>query len=168
MALSFDNTENRLFHILKITDTNTAMPLLLALKYTLKDKKKLNSCFKVLEIFIITRYVCNMNNKDYNKNFATISVEFCKSKDTKVLKSLSFPKQEQIEESLKYIPSNKNKKANLILFWIELYRRYSNKNNQDIIELSYNYTLEHLCPQSWKQWSMLLKMMMKQMSLFIK
>lgn len=153
--LCFENDEQRLFHILNITDTNTIMPLILALKFDFKNKDNLlKDCFKLLEIFILTRWLCSESTKDYNKMFANITRKFDKNNPLKFLKNnlKDIPKKYEIEDCLKsqeiYL---ENKKATLVLFWIELYRRYSNKKIQDSTELSYKWTLEHLMPQSWQE-----------------
>jgi len=154
-SLCFGNDEERLFHILHITDTNTIMPLILALKLHFKDNV-LRNCFKLLEIFILTRWLCAESTKDYNKIFAKVIKKLDKNNPLEFLKTelKDIPKKYEIEDSLiskgSYL---ENKKATLILFWIELYRRYNNKEKQDSIELSYQYTLEHLMPQTWeKNW----------------
>lgn len=150
--LSFEDDEKRLFHILKITDTNTIMPLILKLKYTFKNDDILKSCFYLLERFIVMRWTCAESTKEYNKLFANTTQKFDKSNPLDFLKNQlnSIPKDNDIKESLAYLS---NKGGSLILFWIELYRRYKNQSKQDTIELSYQYTLEHLMPQSWeKNW----------------
>ena len=43
-----------------------------------------------------------------------------------------------------------NKQATLLLFCIELYRRSKDKK-YDIKELTYNYSLEHIMPQTWEE-----------------
>lgn len=153
--LCFANDEQRLFHILNITDTNTIMPLILALKFDFKNKDNLlKDCFKLLEIFILTRWLCSKSTKDYNKMFANITRKFDKNNPLKFLKNnlKDTPKKYEIEDCLKSQENYlENKKATLVLFWIELYRRYSNKKMQDSIELSYKWTLEHLMPQSWQE-----------------
>lgn len=154
-SLCFANDEQRLFHILNITDTNTAMPLILALKFNFKNKNDiLNDCFKLLETFILTRWLCAESTKDYNKMFANLTKRLDKNSPLEFLKDnlKNIPKKYEIEDCLKsqeiYL---ENKKATLVLFWIELYRRYNNKKMQDSIELSYKWTLEHLMPQSWQE-----------------
>lgn len=164
IRLSFENREQRLFHILRVTDINTIIPLILALKLNFKDKDEiLHSCFDLLEIFIIMRWICGESTKAYNKIFADIGQNLDKDNPVEFLKKkLNFVfKKENIQ---KYFLSRdednllENKKATLILFWIELYRRYKNKDKQDIVELSYNFTLEHLMPQSWeKNWKYVVK-----------
>lgn len=153
--LCFANDEQRLFHILNITDTNTAMPLILALKFNFKNKDDiLKGCFKLLETFILTRWLCAESTKDYNKMFANLTKRLDKNSPLEFLNDnlKNIPKKYEIEDCLKsqeiYL---ENKKATLVLFWIELYRRYNNKKMQDSIELSYKWTLEHLMPQSWQE-----------------
>ncbi|WP_300673996.1 MULTISPECIES: DUF262 domain-containing protein [Helicobacter] len=153
--LCFENDEQRLFHILKITDTNTIMPLILALKFNLKNESEsLKNCLRLLEVFILTRWLCYKSTKDYNKLFANMTKKLNKTNPLEFLKNnlKDIPKKYEIEDCLiskdDYLA---NKKAALILFWIELYRRHKNKKVQDSIELSYKWTLEHLMPQSWEE-----------------
>ncbi len=153
-CLSFENDEERLFHILKITDTNTIMPLILKLKYSFKNDT-LKSCFFLLERFVLLCWLCRKGTKDYNILFAKTIKCIAENKDNPVelLKeqlSERIPKDEDIKECLVSLKDNSaNYRAKLILFWIELYRRDQNKG-QDIIELSYQYTLEHIMPRSWE------------------
>lgn len=153
--LCFANDEQRLFHILNITDTNTIMPLILALKLNLKTKDDaLKECLKLLEIFILTRWLCRESTKDYNKIFANTTRKLDVTKPFEFLREnlKDIPKKNKIEDYLMSKDDDlENKKATLILFWIELYRRYANKKAQDSIELSYKWTLEHLMPQSWEE-----------------
>ncbi|MBD5164921.1 HNH endonuclease family protein, partial [Helicobacter sp.] len=46
-----------------------------------------------------------------------------------------------------------NQDAKLILFWIELYREFKDKDYKDrSVGLHYEYQLEHLMPQSWQKY----------------
>lgn len=158
--LSYENYEFRLFHILKITDTNTIIPLILYLKKSLhNDKELLQKSLYLLEVFVLTRWLCNKSTKNYNKFFPHIIKSLQKTTKNniihvlkKALQKEEIPTIKDIKDSLtseEYYLSNKT--AKLVLFWIELYRRHSNKNKQDIIELPYSYTLEHLMPQAWEE-----------------
>lgn len=44
-----------------------------------------------------------------------------------------------------------NKTATLVLFWIELKRRFED-SKFDIKELKYTYSLEHIMPQKWEKY----------------
>lgn len=154
----FDNYELRLFHILKVADVNTIMPLLLKLKSMYgKDEKVLKECYEILEVFIVSCYVSSATTKDYNKLFAKITLELDIENPTNSIKkhlqervTIALPNRSQIENSLKSVSKKlDNKRAKLVLFWIELFRRHNNPN--DIKELSYKYELEHLMPQKWEE-----------------
>lgn len=155
IPLCFANDEQRLFHILNITDTNTAMPLILALKFNFRSKDDiLKGCFKLLETFILTRWLCCMSTKEYNILFANMAKKLNKITPLEYLRNnlKKIPKKEEIENCLISKPVMlDNKKATLILFWIELYRRYINEKVQDSVELSYRWTLEHLMPQLYEE-----------------
>lgn len=154
----FDDYESRLFHILKVADVNTIMPLLLKLK-ALYDKNKytLKECYEILEVFIVGCYVSSATTKDYNKLFAKMTLELDIENPTDSIKkhlqervTIALPNRFQIENSLKSVSKKlDNKRAKLVLFWIELFRRHNNPN--DIKELSYKYELEHLMPQKWEE-----------------
>lgn len=155
---TFDDYELRLFHILKVADVNTIMPLLLKLKALYgKDEKTLKECYEVLEIFIINCYVSSATTKDYNKLFAKMTLELDDKNPIISIKNhlkerttTPLPNHSQIENSLKSTSRNlDNKRAKLVLFWIELFRRHNNPN--DIKELTYKYELEHLMPQKWEE-----------------
>ena len=155
---AFSDYELRLFHILKVADVNTAMPLLLKLKALYgKDEKTLKSCYEILEIFIINCYVLNATTKDYNKLFAKMTLELDKENPALSIKkhlqeraTIELPNRTQIENALKSTSKTlDNKRAKLVLFWIELFRRNNNPN--DIKKLAYKYELEHLMPQKWEE-----------------
>lgn len=157
---SFDNYELRLFHILQQTESNTALPLVLYLKaHFVKNQEKLQECLFLIERFILWNWLCCKSTKDYNKLFAGIVRKLEESNDSYLTISEALkeraPKQEEIKNAL--VSKNdflSNNRARLILFWIELYRRYKNSKRQDIVELSYIYTLEHLIPEEWEEhWS---------------
>lgn len=157
-SFSFDDYELRLFHILKVADVNTIMPLLLKLKSLYgKDENILKECYEILEVFVINCYVSNATTKDYNKLFAKMTLELDTANPTDSIKkhlqervTTPLPNRLQIGNSLKSVSKKlDNKRAKLVLFWIELFRRHKNLN--DIKELSYKYELEHLMPQKWEE-----------------
>lgn len=154
----FDNYELRLFHILKIADVNTIMPLLLKLKLLYgKNEKVLKQCYEILEVFIMVCYVSSATTKDYNKLFAKITLELNAENPTNSIKkylqervTIALPNRSQIENSLKSVSKKlDNKRAKLVLFWIELFRQ--NNLLKDTKELTYTYELEHLMPQKWEE-----------------
>lgn len=155
---AFDDYELRLFHILKVADVNTIMPLLLKLKKIYGENEKLlKECYEILEVFIVSCYISSAITKNYNKLFAKITLQLDNENPTNSIKkhlqervTIALPNRFQIENSLKSVSKKlDNKRAKLVLFWIELFRRYNNPN--DIEKLEYKYTLEHLMPQKWEE-----------------
>lgn len=162
--LSYEDYESRFFSILKTTNTISIIPLILYLKKELKnDEKTLKESLYLLEVFVVTRWLYKKDNKSYNKFFPQIirSLQKTNKNNTTMLQTLrkslqgeEIPTIEDIEDLLgfkkKYYLDER--RAKLVLFWIELSRQ--NSDEQDITKLSYEYTLEHLMPQSWKEhWS---------------
>ncbi|TKZ30083.1 DUF262 domain-containing protein [Brachyspira catarrhinii] len=148
---SFEKWEDRFFHIIEQTKTNTVLPLILILKDKLNcEKETLKECLYILEIFIL----CNKENKNYNKFFVEVVKDLPKENNeiasylkNKISNTYELNKQ-YVEKLLKNI--NNNNTAKIILFWIELHREDKEKDFKDKTELKYIYTLEHLMPQKWQ------------------
>lgn len=149
-TFKFSDNEKRLLHIMSISEYNIFIPVVLKLRSLELDKKELDECYAMLENFIIRHWLCkkvtNSINKVIGRNIKNIN-----GKDSmqKFIASFEVTGDEEIKEALLEID---NKRASLVLFWIELYNCRSEKN--DISELQYTYTLEHLMPQTWQEnWS---------------
>ncbi|MDA3967100.1 HNH endonuclease family protein [Helicobacter sp. WB40] len=164
-TFKYEKYELRFFHIISVYNINTILPLVLFLKNLLNQKKSIyKECLYLLEALIVCNILCNVSSKDYNKFFPQIIEKIKGKQDNDVIDSIkeaicekykdkeSFDK-DKIKSKLKCIKNNK--KATLILFWIELYKREQKKDyKDDTSSLEYNYTLEHLLPQSWEtHWS---------------
>jgi len=137
-----DGVKKRLLHILSILDISTFHPFIL---YIIKseDGAKQKECLRALENFVIYNAVVQkVPIKNYNK----LVKQFIKD-STNLEKELGKITKKDIETGLKKVP---NKLASLILFWIELYRRYEEKRS-DILELKYTYSLEHIMPIKWRE-----------------
>ncbi|EAL5740227.1 DUF262 domain-containing protein [Campylobacter lari] len=154
-VLKYENYELRFFHIISVYNTNTVMPLILFLKKILSQNENIyKECLYLLEMLILL----NPETKDYNKFFSKIIKKIQNSNIDNIINIIKF---ESYDRYGKYFNKNevrnwlyciKNKDANFILFWIELYRQYKNKDYKDnTLGLNYVYTLEHLLPQSWKE-----------------
>ena len=149
-TFKFSDSEKRLLHIMSISEYNIFIPVVLKLRSLELDKKELDECYAMLENFIIRHWLCkkvtNSINKVIGRNLKNIN-----GKDSmqKFIASFEVTGDEEIKEAMFNID---NKRASLVLFWIELYNCRSEKN--DISELQYTYTLEHLMPQAWQEnWS---------------
>lgn len=155
-VLKYENYELRFFHIISIYNTNTVLPLILFLKNLLKDEESIyKECLYLLEILIL----CNFETKDYNKFFSKIIRKIQKINFNDILSVIKFEIYDRYgkyfnkDEVKNWLCCIGNKDATLILFWIELYRQYKNKDYKDTtLGLNYVYTLEHLLPQSWKEY----------------
>ena len=149
-TFKFSDNEKRLLHIMSISEYNIFIPVVLKLRSLELDKKELDECYAMLENFVIRHWLCkkvtNSINKVIGRNLKNIN-----GKDSmqKFIASFEVTGDEEIKEAMFNID---NKRASLVLFWIELYNCRSEKN--DISELQYTYTLEHLMPQTWQEnWS---------------
>jgi len=138
-----DGIKKRLLHILSILDISTFHPFIL---YIIKneDETKQREYFKDLENFII----CNaVTQKVPIKNYNKLIKQFIKD-PTNLKKEAKRITKEDVETGLRKVP---NKLASLILFWIELHRRYE-EGMSDILELKYAYSLEHIMPVKWREY----------------
>lgn len=144
ISLMFEDDIERLLHILECLEISTFYPFIL---YTFKkyqnNEEQLKRVFRNLEKYVMRNMISkNTDIKKYNK----LCKQFIED-ENKLLEELNKnPFDERVEEGLKRV---NNKDASLLLFWIELYRRY--KENYDLKELKYDYSLEHIMPQRWEE-----------------
>ncbi|HMH32153.1 MAG TPA: DUF262 domain-containing HNH endonuclease family protein [Puia sp.] len=143
---NYQDNYSRLFHILSVNEISTFHPYILSLFYKYDNNEiKLNEELHKVESLIINRMITKSETKSYNK----MCKEFI-NKNAAIDQKLAEQSDNDIINGLSNI-SNKN--ANLLLFWVELYRR-SQDSKQSVKELKYNYSLEHLMPQKWEEyWS---------------
>lgn len=140
---SYDDNAMRLFHILDVLGLTTFNPyILFLLKKYEKDENTLNQRMNELEKFIMRRMIAGESTKGYNKN----CLEFIDD-ETKPCQMAELISNDEIFAGLAKM---KNREATLVLFWIELKRRYDSKK-YDLQELKYDYTLEHIMPQKWEE-----------------
>ena len=141
---TFDNYEQRLFHILNRCEISTFHPYIL---YLYNEAEKNGTDPKAdltdLEKFILRRMVAKEETKSYNK----LCKMFIANKSS-VNDYLEKIDTTRITQGLRAIT---NKDAALVLFWIELHRR-STDMKESIKELKYNYSLEHIMPQKWEEY----------------
>jgi Protein of unknown function DUF262 len=137
---SFNERSLRLFHILEVLQISTFHPFILfVFKHNAHDATRLLSD---LETFVIKRMISNQETKSYNK----LCKEFIQNPSSMASKTKEIT-DEQIANGLRAIT---NKNASLLLFWVELLRRNSDKK-YDVKELKYAYSLEHVMPQKWEE-----------------
>lgn len=133
---------NRLFHILDQCNVLTFHPYILHLFYNYgKDANILKAKFFDLERFVMRQYAAHATTRHNNSYCA----EFIANED-QVRRRGDEILTEEIVARLRNIG---NRQAKLILFWIELYRRFTDHKG-DTAKLSYTYQLEHILPQNWK------------------
>jgi len=145
--LSFEDWETRLLHILHCLDISTFHPFILFVFRSYRDdnenKRKL---LLNLEKFVVRNAVAKkIPVKAYNK----LCKQFIRNPDA-ISEKLMELDDNSVWEGFQKIS---NKDAALILFWIELYRRYRDPK-VDLKELKYSYSLEHIMPVKWQDyWS---------------
>ena len=142
-SFSFDDSINRLFHILEVLEISTFHPFILfVFKKFQNNEEEIKNHLANLEKFIVRRMIAQQETKNYNK--------YCKEfidNPASILEKLKETTDQDISKGLRRI-SNKN--ATLLLFWIELHRRYKDPR-YDTRELKYDYSLEHIMPQKWEE-----------------
>lgn len=147
---SFEDYFTRLVHVCDVLEVSTFHPYLLYLLYDNKkspdEVKFKNRCLEI-ERYIILHAICNATTKNYNKE----CIQLLKGESVQtLLTNCSDINNTNFVWGLTHLYSNKL--AALLLFWVELRKRFV--ENVDIKELRYPYTLEHIMPQKWEQyWS---------------
>jgi hypothetical protein len=141
---NYQDNYSRLFHILSVCEISTFHPYILSLFYKHDcDESKLGVELQKLETLAIRRMITKSETKSYNK----MCKEFIKD-NSAIDNRLVEQTKENIRNGLLTI-SNKN--ATLLLFWVELYRRFKD-SKQSVKELKFNYSLEHIMPQKWEEY----------------
>lgn len=140
----FDNGVMRVTQILETLGFSTFNPYILYLfKRYSNDDETLLLRLGELEKFIMRRLIAGESSKNYNKN----CVDFIQDEGRAgAMANLITP-----ERILSGLSKMKNRDATLILFWIELKRRYDSQKF-DVKTLEYDYTLEHIMPQKWEEY----------------
>ncbi len=149
---SYNNPIQRVFHVLNVCGISTFHAYILKLlsNYDDLDEENLPSDLvnklKILEKIAIRYVICGSSTKNFNKNCA----ELLSGKIT--INDLIKDRQNEINDDIfsKKLKSISNKHATLLLFWLELKRRYNDTKCGEK-ELKYCYTLEHIMPQKWKE-----------------
>ncbi|MGL4387978.1 MAG: GmrSD restriction endonuclease domain-containing protein [Brevinema sp.] len=162
---SFSDTMKRFLQISHTLQLSTVTPIALFFELLLKQEKLSREEYKdsllLIEKYIIRRSLRGLTTSGYNKTVFNL-IEIL-SKSSNIYNSLAdflsnlksdtdrFPSDKEISElSFKYFDT---KLAKLLLFWIELKQRHSDKEYSDAKEpLKYNFQLEHLMPQAWGQY----------------
>lgn len=152
---NYDETENRFFLLVNEYNISVFLPLILFLKHNLDKKEYLKNLY-LIEILLL----CNHETKGYNKFVAKLIKDIkenLKNSHHIILKQIkkSYGKNLQKDNIEEYwLNCISNKDATFILFWIELFREYKQKDYKDrVVGLNFIYTLEHLAPQDWeKNW----------------
>ena len=142
--LSFSDYKTRLLHILDVLGISTFHPFILFVmrKYE-SDENKQKKLLNNLERFVVRNAIAKrIPVKNYNK----LCKQFIQNPNN-INDELGELDEKAIIEGLQKIS---NKEASLILFWIELFRRYKDPKG-DYKELKYNYSLEHIMPVRWEE-----------------
>ena len=139
----------RVLHMMDALEISTFLPyilhlLLLKERYDLHDVKEK---FIDLERYLILHAICGETTRNYNKECLQLI------KGTAIATLLAGCENitlDRFEYGLRHM--NSNKLAAFLLFWVELYKRKTER--PDFKELHDIYTLEHIMPQKWEQyWS---------------
>ena len=147
-SFSFDDSIQRIFHILDELEISTFHPFILKVFKENKDKEdEIKKKLLKLEKYIVKNMIAKSQEvKNYNK-LCKQFIQEPNNLDTKLSQIVSSEDfKNQMKNGLRNI-SNKN--ARLLLFWIELYRRDKDAKC-DLKELKYTYSLEHIMPRDWR------------------
>lgn len=143
-------------------EVNTIIPYVLYVLKNVADINERTAIFKVLESYIMRRYICQSLNKNYNKLFAeNLIVNNVLTADALInhfktfrgaqLSSMAMPDDGELEVAFE---TNKlyNKQATCILYLLESALR-DPKMGTELRPLG-GYTLEHMMPKKWRnKWS---------------
>lgn len=150
---SFSDYRLRLLHLCHALDVATFHPYILKLLYMNEISKELptdemKELLLQLERYIVLNAICGGSTKNYNNECVQLVRE---RKNPRELQTESSDiNRKTFNDGLRNMRVNKIPTA--ILFWVELFDRATKYS--DITDLKYNFTLEHIMPQKWRDnWS---------------
>lgn len=141
----FDDVERRILKTLEIQESSVFNPYILYLfKEYSNDKETLKKKLEKLEKLVMRKLITRSFNQGINKKIE----DFIGDNEDKEIDRLC--KEVDIEMIRKSLSTRvSNKLGTILLFWVELHRRYVDKKH-DIKSLQYNYQLEHIMPKKWE------------------
>lgn len=149
---SLELVKLRLLHILEKNDISTFNPYIIYVAQKYKDNPDIIiKKFQELEKFVMCHLITKSSTKNFNKDCSF----FINDKMGKTIENriADFTENQLYDGISKSVSNNLGK---VILFWIELKRRFDD-SKFDTKLLQYNYQLEHILPQKWeKNWSSVL------------
>lgn len=140
-------------------ETNTIIPYVLYVLKNVANRDDRNAIFKILESYLMRRYICQSSNKNYNRLFsenlignnilsADELLSYFNSFKGGQQSTMAIPSDDEVTEAFK---TNKpyNKQATCILYLLESALRDSSRMGTNLKPLG-GYTLEHLMPKKWR------------------
>lgn len=140
-------------------EANTIIPYVLYVLKNVAIREDRNAIFKIIESYLMRRYICQSSNKNYNRLFsenlignniltASDLVSYLNSFKGGQQSTMALPSDDEVKEAFK---TNKlyNKQATCILYLLESALRDSSMMGTNLKPLG-GYTLEHLMPKKWR------------------
>lgn len=148
---------------IKRLDVTTVYPFILncyhGWKTNLISENELINIFKVIENYLLRRFVCNVQTRGLNRTFALLYSQITKESNLSSrsileqlklnLQNQNYPKDEEFKNRLKEVKlygSNRSEKAKLILQSLE--ESFEHKERVSF----QNLTIEHIMPQTLSDW----------------
>lgn len=153
-AVSYADYKKRLALILSVVAPVAFIPYILHLLKNAKEDE-LKRKLKELESVIVRRFIVDASSKNYNKNVVSL-IKNQKESIERILDGGEGTHVLSDDKILEHLSKEvDNKKATLLLFFVELYRKdakyVQDKSDEERLTLDYNYTLEHVMPQKWDE-----------------
>ena len=140
-------------------EANTIIPYVLYVLKNVAIENERNALFKIVESYLMRRYICQSSNKNYNRLFsenlignniltANDLASYFSSFKGGQQSTMAIPSGDEVMEAFK---TNKlyNKQATCILYLLESALRSSSLMGTNLKPLG-GYTLEHLMPKKWR------------------
>lgn len=140
-------------------EANTIIPYVLYVLKNVAIREDRNAIFKIIESYLMRRYICQSSNKNYNRLFSENLIgnnilsaidlgSYFNSFKGGQQSTMAIPSDDEVIEAFK---TNKlyNKQATCILYLLESALRDSSRMGTNLKPLG-GYTLEHLMPKKWR------------------
>jgi hypothetical protein len=140
-------------------EANTIIPYILYVLKNVASIDERNAIFRIVESYLMRRYICQASNKNYNRLFSenlignnilsanSLDIFFSSFKGGQQ-STMALPTDDEIIEAFK---TNRlyNKQTTCILYLLESASRDATRMGTNLKPLE-GYTLEHLMPKKWR------------------
>ncbi|SDO22692.1 Protein of unknown function DUF262 [Methylobacterium phyllostachyos] len=143
-------------------DVSTATPLVLYLGTTIENPDELGAALAIIEAFIVRRDICGLPTAGYNKTFTDLIAGLKAAERPALLATLQdglaagkldtvrWPNDAEFGDAWRSRTQYKPARQGRLRYLFERIEARKRANNDEIVAIKSDLTLEHIMPQKWR------------------